>query len=73
MNGGANPDRWVDRETQQFLWGWDAEEAAMKAWDGTFAFALSFAGWFVGLSVTHSLTDASIELVGNEAQVNASL
>ncbi|KAL1981680.1 hypothetical protein VTN96DRAFT_2343 [Rasamsonia emersonii] len=46
MNGGANPDRWVDRETQKFLWGWDAEEAAVKAW---------------------------IELVGNEAQVNASL
>ncbi|KAL1966957.1 hypothetical protein VTN77DRAFT_3701 [Rasamsonia byssochlamydoides] len=33
MNGGANPDRWTDRETQRFLWGWDAEEAAMKAWE----------------------------------------
>ncbi|BCR92584.1 putative salicylate hydroxylase [Aspergillus chevalieri] len=27
-----NPDRWSDRETQRFLWGWDAEKAAVGAW-----------------------------------------
>ncbi|PLB55574.1 salicylate hydroxylase [Aspergillus steynii IBT 23096] len=32
MKGGSNPDRWSDRETQRFLWGWDAEKAAMEAW-----------------------------------------
>ncbi|KAE8151188.1 hypothetical protein BDV25DRAFT_171647 [Aspergillus avenaceus] len=32
MQGGANPDRWSDRETQTFLWGWDAEKAALEAW-----------------------------------------
>lgn len=31
---GSNPDKWSDRETQQFLWGWDAEKAALDAWNG---------------------------------------
>ena len=34
MTGGSNPDRWTDRETQNFLWGWDAEKAALEAWNG---------------------------------------
>ncbi|KAJ5526297.1 Monooxygenase FAD-binding [Penicillium frequentans] len=29
---GSNPDKWSDRETQQFLWGWDAEQASLDAW-----------------------------------------
>ncbi|OGM50559.1 salicylate hydroxylase, partial [Aspergillus bombycis] len=33
MTGGSNPDRWTDRETQTFLWGWDAEKAALEAWN----------------------------------------
>ncbi|GAB1195008.1 hypothetical protein APSETT444_004260 [Aspergillus pseudonomiae] len=33
MTGGSNPDRWADRETQTFLWGWDAEKAALEAWN----------------------------------------
>ncbi|UDD55616.1 hypothetical protein AFCA_003217 [Aspergillus flavus] len=33
MTGGSNPDRWTDRETQNFLWGWDAEKAALEAWN----------------------------------------
>lgn len=36
MTGGSNPDRWTDRETQNFLWGWDAEKAALEAWNGKF-------------------------------------
>ncbi|PKY03224.1 salicylate hydroxylase [Aspergillus campestris IBT 28561] len=31
--GGTNPDRWSDPEMQQYLWGWDAEKAALQAWD----------------------------------------
>lgn len=31
---GANPDKWSDRETQRFLWGWDAEDVALRAWRG---------------------------------------
>ncbi|PTU24397.1 hypothetical protein P175DRAFT_0506058 [Aspergillus ochraceoroseus IBT 24754] len=27
---GSNPDKWSDRETQEFLWGWDAEKVALK-------------------------------------------
>ena len=30
---GSNPDKWSDRETQQFLWGWDAEKVALEAWN----------------------------------------
>ncbi|KAJ5089831.1 Monooxygenase FAD-binding [Penicillium argentinense] len=30
---GSNPDKWNDRETQNFLWGWDAEQVALDAWD----------------------------------------
>lgn len=37
---GKNPDRWSDRETQRFLWGWDAEKAAAGAWRGEFIFSL---------------------------------
>lgn len=37
---GKNPDRWSDRETQRFLWGWDAEKAAMGAWRGEFISSL---------------------------------
>ncbi|KAE8374605.1 hypothetical protein BDV26DRAFT_300106 [Aspergillus bertholletiae] len=33
MTGGSNPDRWADRETQAFLWGWDAEKVALDAWN----------------------------------------
>ncbi|KAJ5136697.1 Monooxygenase FAD-binding [Penicillium atrosanguineum] len=29
---GSNPDKWSDRETQQFLWGWDAEKVALEVW-----------------------------------------
>ncbi|KAJ5646618.1 MonooxygenaseFAD-binding [Penicillium lividum] len=29
---GTNPDKWSDRETQKFLWGWDAEQAALDDW-----------------------------------------
>ncbi|KAJ5634575.1 Monooxygenase FAD-binding [Penicillium herquei] len=29
---GSNPDKWSDRETQKFLWGWDAEKAALDDW-----------------------------------------
>jgi salicylate hydroxylase len=32
---GSNPDKWNDRETQTFLWGWDAEKVALDAWNGT--------------------------------------
>lgn len=31
---GTNPDKWNDRETQNFLWGWDAEKAALDTWNG---------------------------------------
>lgn len=37
---GTNPDKWTDRETQEFLWGWDAEKAALDAWEGE-----SFSVW----------------------------
>ncbi|KAJ5316689.1 hypothetical protein N7508_001197 [Penicillium antarcticum] len=30
---GENPDKWSDRRTQEFLWGWDAEKAALATWD----------------------------------------
>ncbi|PYI11283.1 salicylate hydroxylase [Aspergillus sclerotiicarbonarius CBS 121057] len=33
LKSGANPDRWTDLETQKFLWGWDAEKAALEAWN----------------------------------------
>jgi salicylate hydroxylase len=32
--GGENPDKWSDRRTQEFLWGWDAEKAALATWNG---------------------------------------
>ncbi|KAJ5899613.1 Monooxygenase FAD-binding [Penicillium taxi] len=32
---GNSPDKWADRDTQTFLWGWDAEKAALDAWNGT--------------------------------------
>ncbi|BCS16065.1 salicylate hydroxylase [Aspergillus luchuensis IFO 4308] len=32
LKSGSNPDRWTDLETQKFLWGWDAEKAALDAW-----------------------------------------
>lgn len=31
---GNNPDKWSDRRTQEFLWGWDAEKAALDTWNG---------------------------------------
>ncbi|KAJ5329787.1 Monooxygenase FAD-binding [Penicillium brevicompactum] len=31
---GNNPDKWSDRRTQEFLWGWDAEKAALDVWNG---------------------------------------
>ncbi|RHZ54632.1 putative salicylate hydroxylase [Aspergillus thermomutatus] len=37
MNGASNPDKWADRETQKFLWGWDAEKVALEAWEGEFS------------------------------------
>ncbi|KAL2858006.1 hypothetical protein BJY01DRAFT_201735 [Aspergillus pseudoustus] len=33
LTGGENPDKWSDRKTQEFLWGWDAEKAALQTWD----------------------------------------
>ncbi|KAL4886958.1 hypothetical protein BJY04DRAFT_176925 [Aspergillus karnatakaensis] len=33
LTGGSNPDKWSDRQTQEFLWGWDAEKAALQTWD----------------------------------------
>lgn len=39
-SAGKNPDRWADRETQRFLWGWDAEKVAMAAWKGELPFLL---------------------------------
>ncbi|KAL4953288.1 hypothetical protein BDW69DRAFT_7054 [Aspergillus filifer] len=32
LKGGVNPDKWSDRQTQEFLWGWDAEKAALETW-----------------------------------------
>lgn len=34
MNGASNPDKWADRETQKFLWGWDEEEHSREVWNG---------------------------------------
>lgn len=31
---GNSPDKWSDRRTQEFLWGWDAEKAALDTWNG---------------------------------------
>ncbi|KAL4804481.1 hypothetical protein BDV18DRAFT_162244 [Aspergillus unguis] len=33
LTGGSNPDKWSDRQTQEFLWGWDAEKAALETWE----------------------------------------
>ncbi|KAL3452621.1 hypothetical protein BJX65DRAFT_266650 [Aspergillus insuetus] len=33
LTGGENPDKWSDRKTQEFLWGWDAEKAALQTWE----------------------------------------
>lgn len=41
-SGGANPDKWSDRETQRFLWGWDAEDVALRAWRGECFFSSFF-------------------------------
>ncbi|CAG8167464.1 unnamed protein product [Penicillium salamii] len=30
---GNNPDKWSDQRTQEFLWGWDAEKAALNTWN----------------------------------------
>ncbi|CAG7928169.1 unnamed protein product [Penicillium olsonii] len=30
---GNNPDKWSDLRTQEFLWGWDAEKAALDTWN----------------------------------------
>lgn len=35
---GNNPDKWSDRRTQEFLWGWDAEKAALNTWNGMFPY-----------------------------------
>ena len=35
---GNNPDKWSDRRTQEFLWGWDAEEAALDTWNGMYPY-----------------------------------
>ncbi|KAI3144012.1 hypothetical protein CBS147326_1016 [Penicillium roqueforti] len=32
-DSGSNPDKWSDRRTQEFLWGWDAEKAALDTWN----------------------------------------
>ena len=40
--GGKNPDLWADSEMQRYLWGWDAEKAALRAWDGEFDFYFTF-------------------------------
>ncbi|KAM5343807.1 hypothetical protein ACJ41O_012344 [Fusarium nematophilum] len=31
---GESPDRWMNRETQQLLWDYDAEETALRLWNG---------------------------------------
>jgi salicylate hydroxylase len=36
MHGGSTPDRWTDHNTQTSVWGHDAEEAVLKAWDGMY-------------------------------------
>ncbi|KAL4932839.1 putative salicylate hydroxylase [Aspergillus undulatus] len=36
LKGGSNPDKWSDRQTQEFLWGWDAEKAALETWEGLY-------------------------------------
>ncbi|KAL4922310.1 hypothetical protein BDW62DRAFT_207621 [Aspergillus aurantiobrunneus] len=33
LKGGSNPDKWSDRQTQEFLWGWDAEREALETWE----------------------------------------
>jgi len=30
FGGGENPDKWGDPTQQEFLWRWDAEEAARR-------------------------------------------
>lgn len=62
---GSNPDKWADRETQRVLWGWDAEKAALDAWNGRSFLSLfcSFASANVGI----------IEMGRNEGKVNANL
>ena len=35
---GSNPDKWSDRETQKFLWGWDAEQVSLDAWKSMSSF-----------------------------------
>lgn len=39
-DSGSNPDKWSDRRTQEFLWGWDAEKAALDTWNGMFRYFL---------------------------------
>jgi salicylate hydroxylase len=35
MQGSSeNPDRWVDEKTRKILWEHDAEEAALRTWQG---------------------------------------
>lgn len=45
-SGGENPDKWADRETQRFLWGWDAEVVAARAWRGESYLVLGSGGDF---------------------------
>ncbi|KAF7289011.1 FAD-binding-3 domain-containing protein [Mycena chlorophos] len=36
-NGGPNPDKWLDREVQDFVYGFDCIDDAEKKWEGMFA------------------------------------
>ncbi|KAJ7065478.1 hypothetical protein C8F01DRAFT_747108 [Mycena amicta] len=36
-NGGPNPDKWLDREVQDFVYGFECVEDAEKRWEALFA------------------------------------
>lgn len=75
MNGASNPDKWADRETQKFLWGWDEEEHALQAWNGALCEpCLRPSSIYGGVARKKQLlTFLLTEIVGAEVKVNASL
>lgn len=78
MTSGANPDKWADRKTQEFLWGWDAEEAAREAWNGELSRLLFLTLTLRSLNGQSCvkqmvLTRARAEIQRGELRVNASL
>lgn len=70
---GSNPDRWSDRETQRFLWGWDAEEDALNVWNGTSEFLILFNTLLQAVFSCFQLADLSIELHGDRRQPSGRL